>query len=232
MPPGFQEYPDGGGGSHSDMTGRVVSLNVGVPRAVPWHGRTVTSAIWKTPVDGRRRLAGVNVEGDDQADRRVHGGPTKAVYAYAVEDYAWWQGRDPAAFEPGTFGENLTVAGIVPAAAVVGERWQVGTAVLRVTEPRIPCYKLGLRMGDAAFVDRFAAAARPGTYLAIEEEGEVGAGDRIELIHRPDHGLTVGMVERAYHGHPALLDALVDNADLSGGWRHWAEQARARAGGA
>ncbi|HEY4410153.1 MAG TPA: MOSC domain-containing protein [Acidimicrobiia bacterium] len=205
-------------------------MNVGVPQAVQWHGRTVTSAIWKQPVEGRRRVTGVNIEGDDQADRRVHGGPTKAVYAYAMEDYGWWQGQDATTFEPGTFGENLTVEGIDPAAAVVGERWLVGTAVLRVTEPRIPCYKLGLRMGDAGFVDRFAAAARPGTYLAIEEDGDVGAGDRVELLHRPDHGLTSGMVAQAYHGQAALLDRLIDNADLSDPWRHWARQAKGRAG--
>lgn len=204
--------------------GRVVSLNVGTPRQVEWHGRTVTSAIWKEPVDGRRLLAGVNVDGDDQADRRVHGGPTKSVYAYAWEDYGWWETELDRHLEPGTFGDNLTLEGIDPAAAVVGERWRLGAAVLRVSEPRIPCFKLGMRMGDAGFVDRFAGAARPGTYLAIESPGEVGAGDDIELLHRPDHGLTVGMVERAHHGHPELLGRLVVVEDLSTGWRNWARR--------
>jgi MOSC domain-containing protein YiiM len=211
------------------IIGRVVSVNVGAPRSVRWGGRTVTSAIWKEPVEGRRHLAGVNVDGDDQADRRVHGGPTKALYAYALEDYRWWEAQDGAPLVPGTFGENLTLEGIKPAAAVVGERWRVGTAVLRVTEPRIPCYKLGLRMGDAAFVGRFADAARPGTYLAIEGEGDVGAGDTIELLHRPDHGLTVGTVERAYHGHGEHLDELLAVDDLSRSWRNWAEHALQRA---
>lgn len=204
--------------------GRVVSLNVGTPRQVEWHGRTVTSAIWKEPVDGRRLLAGVNVDGDDQADRRVHGGPTKSVYAYAREDYGWWETELDRHLEPGTFGDNLTLEGIDPAAAVVGERWRLGAVVLRVSEPRIPCFKLGMRMGDAGFVDRFAGAARPGTYLAIESPGEVGAGDDIELLHRPDHGLTVGMVERAHHGHPELLGRLVVVEDLSTGWRNWARR--------
>lgn len=204
--------------------GRVVSLNVGTPRQVEWHGRTVTSAIWKEPVDGRRLLAGVNVDGDGQADRRVHGGPTKSVYAYAREDYGWWETELDRHLEPGTFGDNLTLEGIDPAAAVVGERWRLGAAVLRVSEPRIPCFKLGMRMGDAGFVDRFAGAARPGTYLAIESPGEVGAGDDIELLHRPDHGLTVGMVERAHHGHPELLGRLVVVEDLSTGWRNWARR--------
>jgi MOSC domain-containing protein YiiM len=212
-----------------DTIGQVVSVNVGVPREVHWHGRDVISAIWKQPVEGRRRLAGVNVDGDAQADRRVHGGPTKAVYAYALADYRWWEAQGAGSFEPGTFGENLTIEGIDPAAAVVGERWRAGTAIVRVTEPRIPCYKLGLRMGDAGFVDRFADAARPGTYLGIDVDGDVGAGDAIELLQRPNHGLTVGTVERAYHGHSALLDELADVADLSDSWRDWARHARARA---
>jgi MOSC domain-containing protein YiiM len=209
--------------------GRVVSVNVGQPREVCWHDRTVTTSIWKHPVAGRQRVAGINIVGDDQADRRVHGGPTKAIYAYAVADYQWWQNQLDEPLEPGTFGDNLTIAGIDPAGAVIGERWSVGTATLRVTEPRIPCFKLGLRMGDAAFVDRFAEAARPGTYLAIETEGDIGAADPIELLYRPDHGVTIGTVERAYHGHPELLPLLSHLEDLSASWRRWATQAMARA---
>jgi MOSC domain-containing protein YiiM len=207
----------------------VVSVNVGRPRQVEWHGRTVTTAIWKDPVEGRHRVAGVNIVGDDQGDRRVHGGPTKAIYAYAAADYEWWQDRLGHPLAPGTFGENLTVVGIDPAAAVVGERWQVGSATLRVTEPRLPCFKLGMRMGDASFVDRFAAAGRPGTYLAIEGEGDVGAGDRIELLDRPTHGLTIGTVERAHNAQPDLIPALLDVDDLSESWRGWARKALARA---
>jgi MOSC domain-containing protein YiiM len=208
--------------------GRVVAVNVGRPRTVDWHGRAVTTAIFKAPVTGRRRLRGVNIDGDDQADRRVHGGPTKAVYAYAAEDYAWWETSLGAALEPGTFGDNLTVRGVALAECVVGERWRVGSAVLRVTEPRIPCFKLGLRMGDAGFVQRFAGAARPGTYLAIDADGELGAGDPIELLDRPEHQVTVGMVERAYHGHHELRERLVDVPDLSAAWRRWAAKAIAR----
>jgi MOSC domain-containing protein YiiM len=207
----------------------VVSVNVGRPRQVDWHGRTVTTAIWKHPVDGRHRVAGVNIVGDDQGDRRVHGGPTKAIYAYATADYDWWQDRLGYALTPGTFGENLTVVGIDPAAAVIGERWQVGSATLRVTEPRIPCFKLGIRMGDASFVDQFAAAGRPGAYLAIEGEGELGAGDRIQLLDRPTHGLTISTVERAYNAEPDLIPALLDVDDLSESWRTWARKALARA---
>jgi MOSC domain-containing protein YiiM len=208
--------------------GRVVSVNVGQPTSVEWHGRIVTSSIWKEPVTGRRWLRGVNVDGDDQADRRVHGGPTKAVYVYADEDYAWWSNALGVTLGPGTFGENLTVTGVDLADCVVGERWKIGTALVRVTEPRIPCFKLGVRMGDAAFVERFAEAARPGTYLAIEAAGDVGAGDPIELLHRPVHGVTIGIVERAYHGHAELRQRLVELDDLSDSWRHWAARALAR----
>jgi len=135
---------------------RVVSVNVGRPRTVEWHGREVRSAIWKEPVAGRLRVEGVLVEGDAQADLRVHGGPTKSVYAYAVEDYRWWSEQVGEELGPGTFGDNLTIEGIDPVRTVIGERWAIGTAVLRVTEPRIPCFKLGIRMGDAA-------SARPRT---------------------------------------------------------------------
>jgi MOSC domain-containing protein YiiM len=206
------------------LIGRIESVNVGRPREVPWHDRVVTTAIWKEPVTGRIAGAGVNLDGDDQADRRVHGGPTKSIYAYAVEDYQWWAGEIGSSLGPGTFGENLTVAGIDLRAAVVGERWQVGGITARVTEPRIPCFKLGIRMGDAAFVGRFAAAGRPGTYLAIERAGDVGAGDLIRLLDRPRHHVTIGDIERAYHGHPELVPLLVDLEDLSEGWRDWARR--------
>ena len=210
--------------SSQPIIGHVESVNVGQPRKVPWHGRVVTTAIWKEPVTGRIAAAGVNLHGDDQADRRVHGGPTKSIYLYATEDYGWWTGELGSPVAPGTFGENITVAGIDLRAAVVGERWQIGSITVRVTEPRIPCFKLGIRMRDAAFVDRFADAARPGTYLAIEHAGDVEAGDPVRLLHRPAHQVTNGDVERAYHGHPELVPTLVGLEDLSEGWRDWARR--------
>jgi MOSC domain-containing protein YiiM len=208
--------------------GRVESVNVGRPRQVDWHGRIVTTAIWKQPVGGRHRVAGVNVDGDDQADRRVHGGPTKAIYVYAAADYEWWQDRLDQPIGAGTFGDNLTVTGIDPSTAVIGERWRIGSATVRVTEPRIPCFKLGIRMGDAAFVDRFARAGRPGSYLAIEAEGDIGAGDGIYRLHRPGHGLTIGVVERAYNAAPDLVDRLLEVDELSDSWRNWARRQIAR----
>jgi MOSC domain-containing protein YiiM len=204
------------------LLGHVASVNVGEPRQVQWRGRSVSTAIWKSPVDARVLATGVNIIGDDQADRRVHGGSTKAVYAYSTQDYAWWGDQLGRALAPGTFGDNLTVAGIDLTAAVVGEKWRVGTALLRVTEPLIPCFKLGIRMGDEAFVRRFADGARPGAYLAIEEGGDLGAGDPVHLLHRPGHAVTVGTVERAYHGAAHLLPSLVDVDDLSATWRAWA----------
>jgi MOSC domain-containing protein YiiM len=175
----------------------VVSVNVGAVRRVEWHGRTVETGIWKEPVAGRVGVRGVNLDGDDQADRRVHGGSDKAVYSYAVEDYSWWSAAlgDPLA--PGTFGENLTVEGLDLRAAVVGTRWRIGTAVLEVAQPRHPCFKLGMRMGDASFVDEFARAGRLGAYLRIVEAGDVGAGDTIEVSTVPREGVTLGEVGRS-----------------------------------
>ena len=154
----------------------VVSVNVGLPREVRWRGREFTTAIVKEPIAGSRRIEGVNVVGDDQADRTVHGGPSKAVYSYSLEDYAWWSQQLGRELGPGTFGENLTLAGVDASALPIGERWRVGTALLEVSEPRIPCYKLAYRMDDPAFPKHFGAAMRFGTYFRIIEEGDVEAG--------------------------------------------------------
>src|SRR5262245_65362555 len=210
--------------------GRVESVNVGVPRIVNWFGRDVSTAIWKRPVDGRRRLRGVNVDGDDQADRRVHGGETKAVYAYAAEDYAWWAGKLGEEIRPGTFGENLTLEGVDLRALVVGERWRAGTAVLRVSEPRFPCFKLGIRMGDAGFVDRFGAARRHGSYFSIERAGMVGAGDTMERLETPEDHYTIGEWIDAHEEND--LDGLARLAAhplVSESWRDHARRAVDRA---
>src|SRR3954465_2533090 len=127
------------------MNGVVESVNVGVPRPVQVGDHTVWTAIWKSPVEGRVPLRGVNLRGDDQADRTVHGGPDKAVYAYGSEDTAWWSEQLPRQLEPGTFGENLTTRGVDVSGAVIGERWAVGSTVLEVCQPRLPCFKLGLK---------------------------------------------------------------------------------------
>ncbi len=201
----------------------LVSVNVGPQRDVEWFGRTVRTAIWKAPVEGRVAVRGVNLDGDDQADRRVHGGPDKAVYAYATEDHAWWAEQGDAV-GPGTFGENLTTEGLDLGDALLGEHWRVGTAVLEVAQPRQPCFKLGIRMGDAAFKDRFAAAERPGAYLRIVEGGDVGAGDTIEVIDRPTHGRTIlDLLRTTEDPTPEALRTMLAVPSLPADWRDWAE---------
>src|SRR5499433_3028222 len=166
--------------------GRVLSVNVGTARTFEFNGRQVRSAIWKSPVVGRIAVQGVNLVGDDQADRGAHGGPDKVVYAYAVEDTRWWQEQIGRSLGYGEFGENLTTEGIEVNGAFVGERWQIGTTVLEVSEPRIPCWRLGVRMNDKTFPRRFSKAMRPGAYLRLIVAGDMGAGDQIQVVERPD----------------------------------------------
>jgi MOSC domain-containing protein YiiM len=205
---------------------RLVSVNVGRPRQVPGGQRlgTVRTSIWKQPVAGPVAVRRHNLDGDEQADRGVHGGPDKAVYAYAAEDLDWWAAELGRAVGPGAFGENLTTRGLDLAAAVVGERWRVGTAQLEVCSPRIPCYKLGLRFDDPTMPRRFARAARPGAYLRVVDEGVLAAGDQVTVLGRPGHGVTVGLVERAYHDDHALAAGLLAAPELPDGWREWAAE--------
>jgi MOSC domain-containing protein YiiM len=184
----------------------LVSVNVGRPQQLAVRrGRPLMSAIGKAPVEGRVRIAGVNLEGDDQADRRVHGGPDKAVYAYASEDASFWAAELDRPLAPGAFGENLTTEGLDVSGAVVGERWRIGDVELEVCQPRLPCSKLALRMGEPQMVKRFAEASRPGAYLRIVVEGALGAGDEIEVLSRPSHGVTVRDVSDAILLDEALL---------------------------
>jgi MOSC domain-containing protein YiiM len=201
--------------------GTVEAVNVGAPRPVDLDGHTVWTAIWKHPVEGRVPLRGVNLRGDDQADRSVHGGPDKAVYAYGAEDTEWWEAELGRSLGPGAFGENLTVRGIPVSEAVIGERWAVGSTLLEVAQPRLPCFKLGLRMGDPRFLKRFAAAGRPGAYLRVIREGDIGAGDAIEVLSRPAHGVTSALVSRAILGEPRLLAAAQVAPELPGELRGW-----------
>jgi len=205
-------------------TGTVESVNVGEPRAVDVNGHTVVTAIWKSPVEGRIPVRGVNLDGDDQADRTVHGGPDKAVYAYSVDDIEWWESELGAALGDAPFGQNLTVSGLPVSGAVIGERWAVGSALLEVAQPRLPCYKLGVRMGDPRFPRIFAAAGRPGAYLRIVDEGDIGAGDTIEVVSRPEHGVTSSVVSRAIVGDPELLAQAVRATELPGELLVWLRQ--------
>jgi MOSC domain-containing protein YiiM len=193
-------------------------VNVGRPRQISVRrGRPQMSAIVKAPVDGRVRVEGINLAGDEQADRRVHGGPDKAVYAYASEDAAWWARELGREIPPGMFGENLTTEGVDVSGAVVGERWRVGTVELEVCQPRLPCFKLGLRFGDPRMVRRFGEASRPGAYLRIVQEGELGAGDAIEVVSRPEHGVTVALVSDAILRDDSLRAAAAAAPELAEG---------------
>jgi MOSC domain-containing protein YiiM len=205
--------------------GRVLSVNVGQPRPVDTGRRTVHTAIWKAPVQGRVAVRGVNLDGDDQADRSVHGGPDKAVYAYASEEIRRWEAELVRDLGPAPFGENLSTEGVDVSGALLGERWRVGTTVLEVVQPRLPCFKLGLRMGDPAFVRRFGQASRPGAYLRIVEEGELGAGDVVEIDAdtRPGHGVSVRLVSDAILLDHGLIPRVLEAPQLLPSLREWME---------
>jgi MOSC domain-containing protein YiiM len=209
------------------MSGRVLSVNVSPVRSVEIRGKTVMTGIYKTPVGGRVPLRGVNARGDDQADRNAHGGPDRAVYAYANEDYRWWETSLERTLVAGTFGENLTLAGVDVSGARIGERWRAGGTLLQVTAPRVPCFKLAHVMGDPGFVRRFAQALRPGAYLSIVEEGEIGAGDAVEVIAKPRHALTVAAMTHIYFNDRSRLAELLV-PELPDEWRGWVEEQRAR----
>jgi MOSC domain-containing protein YiiM len=202
--------------------GKVLSVNVGLPREFEYSGRPARSAIWKSPAVGRIVARGVNLAGDDQADRKAHGGPDKALYAYAIEDARWWEQEMGRSLAYGEFGENLTTEGIEVNNALVGERWQIGTLILEVSEPRIPCWRLGVRMNDKTFPRRFTAALRPGAYFRLVVEGDVGAGDEIRVVERPDHGLTIRDVFRIYTRDRDEVERLLRVPRMSESWTRWA----------
>ena len=174
---------------------KLVSVNVGLPRRVDWRGRQVRTAIWKTPVAGRVRVARLSLEGDKQSDLRVHGGPDKAVYAYPSEHYAYWARELPGTELPwGAFGENFTTEGLLEGDVRIGDRLRAGSAEFIVTQPRMPCYKIGVRFDREDMVKRFLASGRSGFYLAVRTEGDVSAGDPIERVARADRDVTVADV--------------------------------------
>ena len=204
--------------------GIVESVNVGEPRLVDVNGGTVLTAIWKHPVAGPVAVRGVNVDGDDQADRTVHGGPDKAVYAYAREDIQWWEEELGRALGEAPFGENLTISGLPVSEAVIGETWALGRVLLQIAQPRLPCFKLGLRMGDPQFLKRFAAAQRPGAYLRILREGDIAACEPVEVTGRPAHGVTSALVSRALLGERWLLETALAAEELPAELRAWMQE--------
>jgi MOSC domain-containing protein YiiM len=210
---------------------RIVSVNVGLPRALPWRGETVLTGIFKEPVAGRIALRRLNLDGDGQADLSVHGGVEKAVYAYPVEHYAPWRAELPGVeLAPGAFGENLTLEGTpLEDAVCVGDRFAVGSAELVVTQPRIPCFKLGLRFGREDMVKRFLASGRSGWYFAVVREGAVAAGDPVSIVDRHPARRSVAELARLYTRPGGDVEALRRAAELDAlpaGWRaHFAEHA-------
>ncbi|MEO8258627.1 MAG: MOSC domain-containing protein [Acidobacteriota bacterium] len=192
----------------------VLSLNVGRPRVVHAGGREVTTGIFKAPVDGPVMLRRFNLEGDQQADLTVHGGRFKALYAYPSEHYAFWRSQLPTADLPWSmFGENLTTEGLREDDACLGDRFQIGEAVVAVTQPRMPCYKLGIRFGRPDIVKRFLASGRSGVYFEVVEEGRITRGDPIQCVHRDPNRISIADVNRAYRDPDAdipLVRRLVD----------------------
>jgi MOSC domain-containing protein YiiM len=203
----------------------LVSVNVGLPREVDWHGRPLRTSIWKAPKAGRVRVERLDLEGDRQADLAVHGGPDKAVYAYPSEHYAYWRKELPGADLPwGAFGENFTTAGLLESEVRIGDRLRVGSADFVVTQPRMPCYKLAVRFGRDDMVKRFLASGRSGFYLAVLREGEVGAGDEMEVTSRDEHDVTVADIAALYSGdadNQGLLRRAVDLPALPQSWREY-----------
>jgi len=192
---------------------RVVSVNVGLPREVEWRGKQVTTGIFKTSVAGPVAVAGVQLAGDGQADPSVHGGPGKAVYGYPSEHFEFWQRAYPEVeIGPGVFGENLTLEGWLEENVHLGDRFRAGTAELVVTQPRVPCFKLGLRFGRPDVVKRFLAEDRSGIYFAIAKPGEVAAGDPFERIAEDSRRVSVADIVRIYRGElddPDLLQRAI-----------------------
>ncbi|MCW2993044.1 MAG: domain containing protein, partial [Conexibacter sp.] len=205
------------------QSGRLLSVNVGLPREVPWEGQVVRSAIWKDPVDGPRMVRTINIDGDDQADRRGHGGEHRAVFVYQIESYRYWErelGRDD--FVHGQFGENLTVDGLPDDEVCIGDRYRVGGALFEVTQPRVTCFRVGIRLGVPEMPSLLVARHRPGFYLRVLEEGEVEAGDAIVKVADGPERLTVAEIDALLylpHKSRALLERALRVPALSEGWK-------------
>jgi MOSC domain-containing protein YiiM len=178
---------------------KIVSVNVRLPREVLWHGRTVTTGIYKEPVEGRVALRKLNLDGDRQADLTVHGGEYKAVYCYPLAHYDYWKKELPGRELPmGMFGENFTTDGLLEDSVHLGDRFSVGSAEVVVTQPRLPCYKLGIKFQSDDMVRRFLASERTGFYLAVTRAGQVGAGDEIRAVSRDADAVPVSEITRLY----------------------------------
>ena len=204
---------------------KLVSINVGLPREVEWREETVRTSIFKEPVAGRVRVGRTNIEGDRQSDLTVHGGADKAVYAYPAEHYAFWRKELPDMDLPwGAFGENFTTEGLIEDSVRIGDQLRIGSAEFVATQPRMPCFKLGIRFGRPDMVKRFLRSGRTGFYLAVAREGEVTAGDTVTLIARGDLAITVAAIVGLYTADAVNQDLLRQASELSAlpeSWRNY-----------
>ena len=203
--------------------GRLVSVNVGMPKDVPWQGKIVFTGVFKDPVSGPRRVGRLNVDGDGQGDHAGHGGEQRAVFVYQLDSYRYWErelGRSD--FVHGQFGENFTIEGLGDDEVCIGDRFQIGTAVFEVTQPRVTCYRVGIRMNDSRIPALLVSHRRPGFYFRVLQEGEVEAGDEIIKLASGPEGMTVaevdGLLYLPGHQRQQLLRALRIPA-LSPGWQ-------------
>jgi MOSC domain-containing protein YiiM len=195
---------------------KVISVNVGLPRQVDWKGMKVQTGIFKAPVEGPVRVAPLNLAGDQQADLTVHGGLNKAVYGYPDEHYEYWSAQLPdRKLSWGNFGENLTSEGLLEDTLYIGDRLRVGSALLMVTQPRMPSYKLALRFGRDDMIQSFLASGRSGFYFSVVEPGEVRAGSEIEIVNRDGNGVTVADITKLYLGQTGDSELLQRALSLS-----------------
>src|SRR5580698_1465267 len=205
------------------MTGRLLSVNVGLPQDLTWHGRTVYTAVWKKPVEGPVQVRRLNIDGDGQGDLAGHGGENRAVFVYQIESYQYWEqqlGRDD--FEYGQFGENFTVAGLADDQVCIGDRYRIGAALFEVTQPRVTCYRVGIRMGDPQIPALLVSRHRPGFYLRVLREGTVQAGDEVTKIATGPEAMTVAEVDALLYlpGHaPAKVARALRIPALPDGWK-------------
>ena len=207
---------------------KLLSVNVGLPREIESKGKIVRTSIFKEPVSGRVQVAKLNVEGDQQSDLTVHGGVDKAVYAYPSEHYSFWQGEFPAMELPwGVFGENFTTEGLLENTRI-GDRLRIGSAEFVVTQPRMPCFKLGIRFNRPDMVKRFLQSGRTGFYLAVTKEGEVAAGDSIELLERDEHNVAIADIVDLYRGDATNQDMLRRVSELTSLPESWRDYFRRR----
>jgi MOSC domain-containing protein YiiM len=210
---------------------KLISVNVGLPREVTWKGKTVSTGIFKQPVSERVMVRSLNLDGDGQADLTVHGGLDKAVYVYPFEHYDYWRGELPQTeLTLGIFGENFTTTGLTEADVNIGDRFGIGTVKLMVTQPRLPCYKLGIRFGRPDMVKRFLASRRTGFYFSVLQEGEVGVGDTLELVSRDENKIAVADITQLYVREKTDSELLHRAAQLEAlpiSWRdYFQEQSR------